>query len=527
MSRTIPSLLLFLVATTAAAQNVDEWVSRGDSSAGRENHADAVAAYERALELDQSLRPVLLTKLARQLLWSGRAAEAAALFAERLDSKPDDCGARNDYGLALAWSNDLSKALAHYDLVIEQCPGIRNTARLRAAMVARWQDRPSLAARYYAAVEAEGTPAEQEEARTGAAHVMLMRGFERAALIQFDRLTAGTQNPAAAEGAAIAAARLGANDDLGNRIAAAEERGPLSPAVQELRERLDATDRYEVRPRTMIFRDADGTSFTGTEVGISRGWRRRWRGGLTLGRSELSLDDRPHGATWLELHAEERSSPKFGARVTLRRSSYEEAAWNPLSGQIHAVWTPGDELRVDGSIARLIVTDSVAAITHRLHGDLVSIGSDYRVTSADTIVAAVDRTSWSEGNSRTRFMANWRHQFEGVPRVTLEWPALFQRYDRPFSFGLFSPRRYVETGPALNAYRRFARVWSASAYMRGGAQREDGAAWRALGIVRVQLERDLRDDWALRVVAGWSNSNVTGAGGFRRTSFSIEAARRF
>ena len=117
--------------------------------------------------------------------------------------------------------------------------------------------------------------------------------------------------------------------------------------------------------------------------------------------------------------------------------------------------------------------------------------------------------------------------FEGVPRLTAEWPTLVQRYDEPFPFGLFSPRRYVETGPAVNVYRRYRRHWNLSAYVRGGAQREDSASWRPLATARIAVERDLADRWALRASAAWSNSNLTSSGGFRRTSLALELAKRF
>ena len=510
--------------TAALAQTADEF--RGDFYAERDQHHDSVAAYERALETDPERRAVLLPKLARQLLWSDRARRAAELFAEHLESDGRDCDARNDYALALAWSDQLSAALEQYRRVIEECPAIRNAARVRAAMAARWEDRPSVAARLYRDVVREGSAAEAEEARVGLAHVRLMRGETRRALEEF-ALLENESIPAAREGAAIASARLGDLGAASTRITAAEAQGDLSRDLLDLREYVRDADLLEIRPAVHAFRDADGTTFRAGGVAVSQGWGRRGRGGLNAGRSVLSGDRRRFRATWLELHAEHRESPALAARVGVRRSAYSQNDWNPFSGEAHVIWTPSDDLRVDAAVARIIVTDNVAAIENRLRGNYASVGADYRVGRADTITAGVDRTSWSEGNHRTRVVATWRRQLEGVPRVTVEWPTLVQHYDRPFSFGLFSPRRYFETGPGVNFYRRFARVWNASVYARTGVQREDDEDLRALGIARVALERDLRDRWALRASAAWSNSNVTGSGGFRRTSVMVEIARRF
>ena len=146
---------------------------------------------------------------------------------------------------------------------------------------------------------------------------------------------------------------------------------------------------------------------------------------------------------------------------------------------------------------------------------------------ADTVIIAADTTEWNAGNRRTRAFVNARHQFEGVPRITIEWPTLLQWYDEPFAFALFSPRRFIESGPGVNVYRRFRRVWNVAGYARTGLQREESDAWRWLGIGRVLIERDLRNRWSARAAAGWSNSNLTGSSGFRRTSVSIELARRW
>jgi hypothetical protein len=108
-----------------------------------------------------------------------------------------------------------------------------------------------------------------------------------------------------------------------------------------------------------------------------------------------------------------------------------------------------------------------------------------------------------------------------VPIVTLEWPTTYQRYDTPFAFRFFSPKEYVETGPALNVYKRMARMWYISAYARGGVLRETGRAWQPLGIGRASVERDVSSHWGLRIDGGWSNSNLAGSAGFQRTTLGV------
>jgi len=131
---------------------------------------------------------------------------------------------------------------------------------------------------------------------------------------------------------------------------------------------------------------------------------------------------------------------------------------------------------------------------------------------------SVDATHWSEGNTRLRVRATPRLALEGVPSVTIEWPTIYQRYSAPFEFRFFSPHEYLETGPAVNVYRRVASVWYLSAYARAGGLRESGRSWQTLGMGRASVEREIRAHWGVRLDAAWSNSNLAGSAGFQRTS---------
>jgi hypothetical protein len=267
------------------------------------------------------------------------------------------------------------------------------------------------------------------------------------------------------------------------------------------------------------FRDRDGTTYRAADVGsgvspLAFGTIRaaartaELRDDSTALRSreaEMSLDLRPAAALALL------------GRAGIR--SYEGADFSPWEGELDLVWLPSDHHRIDLAAARLIIGDNVAAIEHGLTGTFGSVGITQRLTSGLTTAFSVDATRWSEGNTRTRARATPRFQFEGVPILTLEWPTTYQRYSAPFEFRFFSPREYVETGPAVNLYRRVASVWCLSAYARAGGLRETGRDWQALGIGRASVERDIRNHWGLRLDAAWSNSNLAGSAGFQRTSF--------
>src|SRR5687768_951505 len=162
--------LLFgvVMAMPLHAQSAHEWIARGHEAARVNRHADAIAAYERAIDADASVRADLLASLGRQFLWSDKPARAAELLAEYLTAHPD-CDVRNDLGLALAWSDRLREARAVFTDVIDECASTANTARVRLALVYRWLGRPSRAAALYEQALTDSATA--ADARLGLAFV--------------------------------------------------------------------------------------------------------------------------------------------------------------------------------------------------------------------------------------------------------------------------------------------------------------------------------------------------------------------
>jgi hypothetical protein len=210
-----------------------------------------------------------------------------------------------------------------------------------------------------------------------------------------------------------------------------------------------------------------------------------------------------------------------------RYTSYTQAEWNLFTGEINAIWTPHDRVRVDLCAARIVIADNMASLEHKLVGRYTGGGMDLRVTSADTLSVSVDGTRWSEGNLRMRYRFSPSHRFEGVPRVVVSWPTMYQTYDRGFPFGLFSPQRYIETGPAVQVSKRPRRHWEISVYGRIGSQRESGTRWKPLASLRGQVERELGKRWGFLMSGGWTTSDLASPTGWRRTSFSMGLRSRF
>jgi tetratricopeptide (TPR) repeat protein len=499
----------------------DSLINAGDIAAHDSKALAAIAAYERAIVLDPDVRLALLPRLGRQYLWSDRPRQAARLFSDYLDVHPRSCETQLDLGLAQSWANELDAARATYDSIAAHCLYERGAARLGAARVLRWGNHFSAAERRYRAVQADGSDRDREQATIGLAYVRLAQARPRAALALADSmLAAGSRDPSLVEARVMALADLGAVAAAVDLVRAERAAGRGSASMDRLARGWEERARTSFTVGGRGFDDQDGTTYRAADLASAAaplalgsvrmaGRVAELRGDSAELRSrevETSLDVRP-------MHA-----AAVSARLGLRE--YEDTGFSPWDAEVNVAWLPGDRHRVDVTAARLVIADNVAAIQNRLVGTYGSIGITERLTSGLSLALSADQTRWSEDNTRLRLRATPRLSFEGVPMVTLEWPTTYQRYDTPFAFRFFSPEEYVETGPAVNVYKRVASVWYVSAYARGGALRETGRSWQALGIGRASVERDVSSHWGVRVEGGWSNSNLAGSAGFRRASLA-------
>ena len=501
-----------------ARARADSLVRVGDAAANESRHRTAIEAYEQAIALDSARRTSLLPRLGRQYLWSDEPRQAVRLFGEYLTAHPTSCETKLDLGLAHSWADALDEARATYDDVAAACLYERGEARLGAARVLRWGNRLSAAERRYRTVMADGTDRDREQAAIGLAYVYLARAEPRAALALGDSLErSGSRDPSLAEARAMALADLGA---LGTAVAsarAARAEGRGSASLDRLAVSYRERARASISAGARGFRDRDGTTYRAADVAsaaapLAVGTMRIAARAAELRKDGVVLESREAEAS---LDSRLARSLAISARGGIR--SYEANDFTPWEGEVNLAWLPADHHRVDLTAARIMLGDNMAAIQEKLVGTFASAGITERLTSSFSVAVSGDVTDWSTGNRRTRLRATPRLSLEGVPAVTLEWPTTWQRYDEPFDFLLFSPRAYVETGPALSVYRRVASVWYLSAYGRVGRLRESGQDWQALGIARASVERDIRSHWGIRIDGAWSNSNLAGSAGFQRT----------
>jgi hypothetical protein len=479
----------------------------------------AMWAAPLAAQRDLPVRADSLQRAGRALLRSDQPRKAARLFSEYLTIHPASCETRLELGLALSWADQLDAARATYDSVAAQCVYERGAARLGAARVARWGNRFAEAERRYRALIADGSDGDREQAAIGLAYLRLARAEPRAALALADSMLAtGSHDPSLVEARVMAIADLGALGSAVDVVHSERAAGRGSPSMDRLARAWEDRARASFTVGARGFRDLDGTSYRSADVASGAAPLGFGSVRASVRAAELRGDSVELRSREAETSFDLRPSAALAiyARAGLR--SYDPIDFSPWDAETNVAWLPGDRHRVDFAAARLVITDNVAAIQHRLTGTYGSMGVTERFASGLVFALSADETHWSEGNTRLRLRATPRLSFEGVPIFTLEWPTTYQRYDEPFDFRFFSPKEYIETGPAVNAYKRVARVWYLSGYARGGGLRETGRGWQALGMGRASVERDVSSHWGMRVEAAWSNSNLAGSGGFRRTT---------
>jgi len=534
-----PAILIWLVIQAggwglesaegqAPQEEAQRLAQQGDAAATANRHQEAIELYGRAIEMDASLREAVLPSLALRYLWSNRPARAAALLAERLDRHPEDCAARFYHALALSWASRQAAALAAYRNAAGLCPARAEEARLGQARVARWMERPSLAEELYRGVEREGSEPQKQEARVGQGLTEMARDNNRAAHRIFSELTsAGSRDPSAFEAQAIAELRLGGPDAALHTLERAAEAGARGDGLDALQAHIGRLHRPTLTPSAGSYWDGDGSSFRSAELSVAAGLDLRTTVAGFSGWSRLVQLGRSVDAQWGGVSVGRGFSEAWALRAEARLTDFRNTGFRPFTGQVNAIWTPNDRLRVDLGAGRLALADYIPAFDRRLTGASAGAAMTLRITPLDSASAALDVIHWSEGNRRIRARLDFAHRFEGRPQITIDLPINYQSYDRAFSFGLYSPPWNIEAGPGLRVYLRRTRQFWLSLYARAGAGRDAASDWSCFGTYSFDMEREPARNWGFHFSTGWTNSDLASSTGFRRRSLTFSLNRRF
>lgn len=519
----LPLLFVLLAAAPPArAQDVspavDSLVAAADRAGRSDDHRLAIELYEEALRRDSTLGDALSARLGRQYLWSDRPEPAVEWLGRALEAHPDACDVRLHYGLAQSWAGRLRPAARTYREALEACPEQAREARMGFARVLRWQEQFREGERLYrqvAAVEAGGAP----DVSIGRGWTSLALYEPRAARDWFSAAWAADSSRAGApEGLAHAYLDLGLDDKAGAVLSEAHRLGLSSPGLDRAVRRQAARSRLGIETAGIRFSDNDGTDYSGGRFTVHLPLASRTDVELTGQRWEVSQADLFSAwSSGARLH--HRFAAGWAITGGAERHYFGRGGGEDVTvGDGALVWTPGDRFRLRASGGRTWHVDNLAAVRERVVGPYAGLEMGVGLGAYDALILSGDGTRWSADHRRLRATLRWTHRFEGVPRFTLDWPTRVQLYDDPFPFALWSPERYLESGPGLHMYRSLGGGLGINLYSRVGVQTETGTDVDALFEGRGSLEWEFTAGSQLRLQGGWSNSSLAGASGFQRTS---------
>jgi hypothetical protein len=523
-------LWILLLSGLCAAQtnSADDYIRQGNAAAHNDDHWGAIRNYEKAIEIDERLRDSLLYQLGQQYLWADRPANAARLLREYVGKNSHECPAKSTLALALSWANQLKKAEEEYRDIASSCPETKADAMLGEARALRWHDRFSESNELYRQVLLIGSDAQRNDAKLGLALIKLAQDQNRSARDDFRSLTSQAKpDPSAVEGLAVSDLHLGMPEQARRDLQLGTTGGARSRQLDDLSEHIRTINSPQIAPAFRFFHDADGTYYFGGEARSSFALTTRSTVAAFFTASNLSRDAVSINGSGGGLALDYRANESLAFHGEGRYTQYSGVNFNPVTGELDAIITPTDRSRFDVTVARITIWDAPTALQNHLAGTFGSIGLDQKITVQDQITAGFSVTGWNDGNRRLVFRLTPSHRFEGVPRITLSLPMLYQTYDHGFTFGLFSPTSYTEITPALDIHFRRARIWSFNIGGRLGGQKEAALEWKPIGAFHASVERDLKHGWGLKATVSHSSSNVASSTGFSRTSFFFTVARTF
>lgn len=473
-------------ATTVAA---DEAVQQARQAARADRHADAIAAFGRAVSAAPQRRREWLLEWADQHTWAGRLDEAMALYREALATLEPAARPRARLGLAraLSWDGRHSQALAQYQAVLQDRPGDEE-ARRGIGRVQSWRGRHREAA-------ADMQQFLQDRPRDREATIILAESL--AWMGRADRARAVLREQVAADAGDSRAAALLLKLDLDQR----------PQTTLDWRD-FDQSDRLRIQDLSLATRRplAEGQGHVGLRLGATRfvppagpvssievlrpGVEARWRLTDSLewnGRLGLDLID-TRGDT--------------GDHSRLVHDTY-------------VTWWPGDLLRLDLGSSRWTF-DSEETLRQGLTATQTKLSADLLPDDLTRWTVRAHRSEVSDGNRSDGWQFEAERRVWHEPRVHLGYRHNRYGFSRPGQSGYFNPQDYRSDELTLQAsgWLPAGLRWQ----LRWAAGREDVRPGdvRPIRSGSVGLAWEASPRLAFEAAYDHSTSRTLASGGFRR-----------
>ncbi|MCA0240963.1 MAG: hypothetical protein LCI02_08875 [Proteobacteria bacterium] len=484
-----------------------------------DRNAEAAALYRQALAAAPARRADIVPSLAWQALWSGAAAEAQTLFAERLAAAAGNearVEALDGLGQARQLAGDQAGALAAFAQAHGLAPQQRRLHR-RYAMSLLWNGQEAAAiTELQALVAAE--PQDRDLA-WALANAYNFNGQHRLALRRFNALSAPVHP--------------GERADLARawRWAGYEERAWPLLADPTDRDSAWLRDWRVWRERTRyayltVERADDRDRLRADAQVLGAGWH-PWAGATAdLQWRRLQLQDpagEPEGGQLQASLGWRAGEPdgRFGTWwTTAALKASRLGGWSTLLPSLRLRGVPDDGWRVDAEATRELV-ETPRALAARVTVDVLSAGVEQRPDARWLWAAEAAALRFDDGTLRLRAGGRVEHRLLNRPRLALGLEASgFERVHGSDAIdrGYWNPRRYAQARLYL-ALQHEMRPFELRARAGLGRSREVDAAGNASSgqphLWELGIDWDVTPGWRLGLAAGGSGQSLglAGAGG--------------
>lgn len=480
------ALAVFQQLLRVQPRNTDLLIETARVYGFADRHREAVAAYQRVLEIAPQRRHEIVALLAWQTLWAGDGQAARPLFVEAQPLATDDearAALLRGEGEACAEIGDVPCALDAYQRALALKPQDRDLRR-RIALAWLWLDDYGRAEQAWRELLVEDP--KDRRAQAGLARTLNSAGRHNRAIVMYRDLDDGSDADVRLDHAR--ALRWAGYDAQAHALLPARADADAVwlrdwRLARELKSYVYGTAEYSTDSDELDI--ASGVAAAGTllapAVVLEGGYRYARLNGLdgTVNGNRLFATLRGAFGT-----PGETPMGLLVPSISLGLNDYD--GWTPVTGNAALRWQPVDLWRISADLGRELV-ETPLAIGNRITVDVASLGVEYRLPPRWGAAGALSYLSFSDGNNRTRINGRVDYALHFKPRVVVGLEGAAFEDSLPASFAAVRP-------PGTTTPKGY---WNPKSYAEGrifAGIYADQPPWEWYGRVALGISRETDGD---------------------------------
>lgn len=493
-------LALTLLAQPLLAATADSAVQAAREAARSDRHHEAIKAFEQAMATAPERRREWLIEYADQHTWSGRLAEAIALYREAAQTadRHEERRARVGLARALSWDGRHASAVAEYQRALELDPkdgdALRGMARVQS-----WRGRHrDAAARMHDYLASH--PRDREAAHILAESLTWMGRRDRAEQVLREQVAADRDDKRAAS----------------------------------LLERLQYERRPEIRADWRNFNQSDGLDITELTLS-SRFYFGDGRGHIGPRYSRALYRPARGPASQIEvqrpgLESRYRISDALDwhGNVALDLIDTQGAAGDHqrLTYDTYLTFWPSDVLRFDVGASRWTF-DSEETLRAGFTATQMNASMDVLPDDRTLLAARASRAEYSDGNRRHWWQLQAEYRVWENPRITLGYRHTQFGFLTPGQAGYFNPDRYRSNEALIKATGWINPLVHWDVRFASGRESAQPGDTRPIRSGGASIAWKIQSALYLELAYDWSTSRTISTGGFERGIGRVTLRHRF